>query len=101
MTNVIAATTARIERRMTETKTPCKFYQTQAAADKAAAKMAVKGANYFAINANGQAAPARYVTFEVKNLGWVAAFDLTELMSRKTMSGGYIGIFAVAGFFCY
>lgn len=97
--NIITKVTARIEERMTETKNPCKHYKTQDAADKAGAKMAQRAANHFRAHANKEAKPANYVVFEIENLGWVAAIDLTGLINRPDMSGGYLG--CCTGFFTY
>ena len=87
---------ARIEEYRTTNKTPCKNYGTQAAAEKATAAAAATAGKYFDRNA----VPARYVVFFNEAWGrWVGAMDYTELLSRKTCQGGYIG--AVSGFFTY
>ena len=97
--NIITKVTARIEARMTETKNPCKHYKTEAAADAATAKMAQFAANHFRKNQTQEPRPANYIVFEVKNLGWVGAIDLTGLINRPDMTGGYLC--CCTGFFTY
>lgn len=97
--NLITDLTARIEERRTETKEPCKNYATQAAAEKATSKMAMDAAEYFH-GAAGEAASARYVVFFNEAWGrWVGAIDLTELLNRKSSTGGYLGF--CTGFYTY
>ena len=92
--NVITELKARIEKRLTETKNPCKSYKTEASAEKATAKVAQFAANHFSSDMrNLDAVPARYVVFYVESMGrWVGAIDLNELVQRPTMTGGYLGI---------
>jgi len=93
--NIIAALTARIEEYRVETKNPCKNYATEAAAEKATAKMAKVVADYFYYTPGVEAdRPARYVVFYNAAWGrWVGCIDLTELMKRNTSTGGYVGDF--------
>jgi hypothetical protein len=96
MSNIIAQLTARIEEYRTENKNPCKNYATEAAAEKALSEAATKAGAYFDKNSQ----PARYVVFFIPAWNrWVGAMDYTELFSRKTFTGGYIG--AVKGFYTY
>jgi hypothetical protein len=89
--NIIENLTARIEAYRVENKNPCKNYATQAAAEKATAKMAIQAAAYF----TKQGLPvqsARYVVFFIPAWGrWVGCIDLTELLARNTSTGGYLG----------
>jgi len=94
--NIIDTLITRIEEYRASNKQPCKNYGTQQAAEKAVAAAAQKAGKYF--DRNG--VPARYVVFynEAWNR-WVGAMDYTELLSRKTCQGGYIG--AITGFYTY
>lgn len=94
--NIIENLIARIEDYRTTNKSPCKSYATIAAAEKATAEAAAAAGKYF--DRNG--VQARYVVFFIPSWGrWVGALDYTELLSRKTAQGGYIG--AITGFFTY
>jgi hypothetical protein len=94
--NIIQSLTERIEEYRATNKQPCKNYATKEAAEKATAAASAKAGAYFDTNAQ----PARYVVFFVEAWGrWVGAMDYSELLSRKSARGGYIG--AVAGFFTY
>ena len=98
--NVIANLTARIEDYRKTNKNPCKSYATQAAAEKATAKMAQDAANYFDAQRRTDAPSARYVVFYNEAWGrWVGAIDLTELLQRNTSVGGYLGF--CTGFYTY
>lgn len=100
--NVIANLTDRIEAFRATNKNPCKNYSTQDAADKAAQKMALMVAQHHSKYQNIDVVPARYFVFYIEAWGrWVAAIDLTELLNRPTMTGGYIGLCGSKGFFCY
>ena len=90
--NIIASLTARIEDYRTTNKQPCKNYATEAAAEKATAAMAQAAADYFDMARLTGTRPARYVVFYNEAWGrWVGAIDLTELLQRKTSTGGYLG----------
>lgn len=94
--NIIDTLTARIEKYRATNKQPCKNYATEEAAEKALKDAATRAGTYF----DREAHPARYVVFYNKAWGrWVGAMDYTELFSRKTFTGGYIG--AVKGFYTY
>ena len=94
--NIIDNLIARIEDYRTTNKNPCKNYATQAAAEKATAEMARRAGVYF--DRDGKS--ARYVVFFNPAWGrWVGAIDLTELVSRPTMQGGYLGF--CKGFYSY
>lgn len=100
MTHLIAELTARIEDFRSTNKNPCKSYTTEAAADKAGNEMALKAAGYFSTGPVEEVKSARYVVFYVAAWGrWVACIDLTELLQRKTSTGGYLGY--CKGFFTY
>jgi|LakMenE18May11ns_1017448.scaffolds.fasta_scaffold9665783_1 hypothetical protein len=90
--NIIDSLIVRIEDYRATNKNPCKNYGSQAAAEKAIAKTAQLAGEYFARD-QSQAQSARYVVFYIEAWGrWVGAIDLTELLSRKNSTGGYLGI---------
>lgn len=99
MANIIAELTARIEDYRKDTKTPCKSYATEAAAEKATGKMAMAAAKYFTRDTE-EARSARYVVFYNEAWSrWVGCIDMSELIGRKTSTGGYLGF--CTGFFTY
>lgn len=90
--NIIATLTARIEEYRVENKNPCKNYATQANAERATGEMAMVAAQHFTARGN-EVVSARYVVFYVEAWGrWVGCIDMTELLQRKTTTGGYLGI---------
>lgn len=90
--NIIKSLTARIEEYRQTNKNPCKNYATEGAAEKATSEMAQDAARYFHINNDIRATPANYVVFYVEGWGrWVGCIQLSELLQRKTSTGGYIG----------
>jgi len=94
--NIVANLIERIEEYRATNKQPCKNYATEAAAEKALAKAAVRAGEIF--DREGKA--ARYVVFFVPAWNrWTGAMDYSELFSRKSCAGGYIG--AIAGFYTY
>ena len=94
--NIIETLTARIEEYRATNKQPCKNYATQEAAEKATAKAAQNAGLYF----DEEKRPARYVVFYIPAWNrWVGAMDYTQLLSRRTSRGGYVG--AITGFFTY
>ena len=94
--NIIETLTARIEEYRATNKQPCKNYATQQAAEKALIEASKRAGVYF----DKDAQPARYVVFYNSAWGrWVGAMDYTELFSRKTCLGGYVG--AISGFYTY
>ena len=100
MTNLTADLIARIERRRTETKNPCKSYATEASANAVAEKYAQKFADYFALSETQR--PCGYiVAFDAAWQRWVIGFDLGGLLSRPTSTGGYVGCVGDAGFYSY
>jgi len=99
MANLIKDLTDRIEGYRADTKTPCKNYATEAAAERATAKMAQAAANYFSKDGKGTTS-ANYVVFYVKPWGrWVGCIDMSELVNRPDSTGGYMGY--CTGFFTY
>jgi hypothetical protein len=91
----------RISRRLTETKTPCKFYKTVKNAEKVAEDLALKGAAYFDGRYQRQLAelsdvtPMRYIIVYIEEVQkYAIGFDMTELLSRPDVVGGYVGILA-------
>lgn len=92
----------KIENRLFETKNPCKLYKTEEAAEKAADKMAAQAAEHF-----GCKRPANYILLTINSVGkadfkgqrFAVAFDLNGLLARPEAHGGYVGIFAQAGFY--
>jgi hypothetical protein len=98
--NIIDTLTARIEEYRATNKKPCKSYSTQAAAEKATAKMAQDAASYFDRAYRDDAPCARYVVFYNEAWGrWVGAIDLTELLRRENSTGGWLGF--CVGFYTY
>ena len=97
--NIISELKARIESRLEETKNPCKHYSTEDRAEKAVAKMAADAACYFTGDLTNGYTEAKYVVFEVEGLGWVGCINLTELLSRPTSIGGYLGF--CTGFYTF
>ena len=102
MANLTQELTARIEEYRATNKNPCKNYATEAAAEKATAKIAQQAATYFDRNGREDAPSARYVVFYIEAWGrWVGCVDMTELLRRDNCAGGYIGFCGQAGFFCF
>jgi len=94
--NVIDTLIARIEKYRATNKQPCKNYGSKEAAEKATAAAAAKAGTYF----DRDGVPARYVVFYNEAWGrWVGAMDYTELLSRKSAQGGYLG--AITGFYTF
>lgn len=94
--NVIQSLTDRINEALIDTKSPCKSYKTEESANKALAKYAAEAGKYF--DSTGRS--ARYVVFFHPIMGaWVGGLDYTELFSRSTSVGGYVGI--IKGVFVY
>ena len=90
--NIIAELTERIEDYRASNKNPCKNYATQAAAEKATAKMAEQVAKHFLNPKFSETKPAQYVVFYNEAWGrWVGAINLSELLQRSTSTGGYLG----------
>lgn len=97
--DIIATLTARIEEYRKSTRQPCKNYATREGALKAGNEMAERAGKYFT-NPTSAARPARFVVFYVEPWGrWVACIDLSELLQRKTSTGGYLGY--CKGFYTY
>ena len=94
--NIIDTVTARIEDYRLTNKQPCKNYATKEAAEKATAKAAASAGRYF----DRDSTSARYVVFLIPAWGrWVGALDYSELLTRKTCTGGYLGV--ITGFYTY
>lgn len=94
--NIVKNLQARIEDRLTETKTPCKLYATEEAADKAGANIAEIVGNHH------ETRPANYVVIKIESIGkWTAAIDLNELCGREGRLGGYLGLACDRGFYTY
>lgn len=98
--NIIETVKARILSYYSECKTPCKLYATQAAAEKAVSKVAMDFAKHL-----GTDVSANYIVFFIEEIGksgkWVGAVDGSELISRPTTHGGFIGFAASSGFYSY
>jgi hypothetical protein len=100
MANIITELTARIEDYRATNKQPCKNYATEAAAEKATAKMAQAAATYFDKERRVDARPADYVVFYVPAWGrWVGCINMSGLINRANSTGGYLGF--CTGFFTY
>lgn len=97
--NIVKSLIARIEDTRLENKNPCKNYATEAAAEKATAKMAMDAATYFT-KPGVEVRSARYVVVFDEAWGrWVGGIDLSELLARPTSTGGYLGF--TVGFYAY
>lgn len=102
MCNIIKSLTTRIEEARATNQQPCKNYKTESAAEKATAKMAQQAATYFNKDQDVNCRKANYVVFYIEAWGrWVGCIDMTELLRRPDIRGGYLGICASAGFYCY
>ena len=78
----------RITERLKETKTPCKLYKTEQAAEKVGHKTAKMVAEYFSANQ-----PALFNIIHIPSINkYAVAFNLNELLSRPETGNGYIGI---------
>lgn len=106
--NVITDLQNRISRRLTETKTPCKFYKTVETAEKVASKLALEAAAYYSIPFQEkkitleECRPVRYVIVWIEEVQkYAIGFDTTELFSRHDLCGGYVGILANQGHYNY
>ena len=87
----------RIENRLTETKTPCKLYASEATATKAADKLAKSSAEYF-----GASRPTNYIIVKIESVNKFAiGFDINGLLARPETHGGYVGIFGANGHYSY
>ena len=94
--NIIDTLTARIEEYRLTNKQPCKNYATKEAAEKALKAASVRAGSYF----DKDAKPARYVVFFIPAWNrWVGAMDYSEMFTRSTCMGGYVG--AISGFYTY
>ena len=101
MANIIKTLTNRvIEARGTNKGFPCNVYRTERAAEVATEAMAQVVATHFDVRNDENARPADYVVFYVHEWDrWVGCINLTEVMSRKSSTGGYLGI--AKGFFAW
>ena len=100
--NITASLIARIEEYRATNKHPCKNYATEAAAERVASSFAATLALHHDRSETNQQKPCRYVVVFNEAWGrWVIGFDLTELLSRSTSVGGYVGLAGDAGFFTF
>jgi hypothetical protein len=100
--NVTQTLISRIEEYRADNKKPCKSYATQAKAEAVAQALAPKYAAHFAANRLQEQAPCRYIVVFNEAWGrWVVGFDFSELLARKTSTGGFVGIASADGFFTY
>ena len=92
--NIIDKLVNRIEEYRATNSKPCKSYATEAAANKAAAKVAASGATYFGVSS------VDYIVFYNPHWDrWCAAFDMQKIISQG--NGGYVGYFSAKDFFSY
>jgi len=105
--NIVKDLVARIEKRLTETKKPCKLYSSEATAEKVAEEEAKFLAVYFSKHgfSDDEAKnirPARYVVVHIPSVNkWAIGLDQTEVMSRKDSVGGYAMIMADRGIYTF
>ena len=98
--NIATTIIDRIEDYRLSNKNPCKSYATEAAAEKATAKMAQIAANHFHKEINIQARSAQYVVIYNAAWGrWIGAIGLNELTQRASSTGGFVGF--CTGFYTY
>lgn len=95
--NIITELTNRIEKTRTINANPCKNYATEAAAEKAAYKMALIVANHHNLEK-----AADYVVFFNQAWGrWNSAINLSAVVNNPNSCGGYLGLAAQKGFYTY
>lgn len=91
----------RIEEYRASNKKPCKSYASQDKAEAVAVSLATKYSTYFT-QPHLTSRPCRYIVVFNEAWGrWVVGFDFTELLSRNTSTGGYLGIASADGFYTY
>lgn len=103
--NLITNLQNRIAQRLTETKTPCKFYKTEEKAEKVAQKLALEVAALYSqsyqdkVIGLDEVRPVRYLIVYIKEVDkYAIGFDTNELFQRCDMvNGAYVGILANAG----
>lgn len=96
--NIIKNLQARINERLAETSKPCKTYASYNKADEVGEKFAAKLGKAF----DTAGRPARYVVVYIDAMQrYTPAFDYSELFSRSTAMGGYVGMAANAGFYSF
>jgi predicted ATPase len=100
--NIAKELIARVEEYRATNKTPCKSYATEAKAEAVAKELAVKYAAYFCAHRFETQNPCRYIVVFNEAWGrWIVGFDFSELLSRTSSTGGYIGIASKDGFYSY
>lgn len=100
--NIAKDLIARVEEYRATNKTPCKSYATEAKAEAVAKELAVKYAAHFCARRFETQEPCRYIVVFNEAWGrWIVGFDFSQLLSRNTSTGGYIGIASADGFFTY
>lgn len=99
--NIVKDLVARIEKRLLDTKKPCRLYATEERAEAEAVDQAAFMGAYFA-RPGTTSRPARYVVVFIPSVGkWAIGFDLTEVMNRHNACGGYVGVMADRGFYTF
>ena len=92
--NIIQSVLERVEAYRETNQNPCKNYATKKGAEKATKKMAEIMGNRFSSEM-----PARYIVIYNEAWGrWIGAIDMSELLSRKDILGGYA---VCQGFYSY
>ena len=92
--NIIQSVLERVEAYRETNQNPCKNYATKKGAEKATKKMAEIMGNRFSSKM-----PARYIVIYNEAWGrWIGAIDMSELLSRKDILGGYA---VCQGFYSY
>lgn len=105
--NLVKDLVVRIEKRLTQTKRPCKLFSTEAKAEAVAEKEAKYLAVYFSRHSMSDAEaenirPARYLIVYIPSVGkYAIGFDQTEVMARSTSTGGYVGVMSDRGFYTF
>ena len=82
--NVVENILSRVEAYRKTNQNPCKNYATKLNAEKATKKMAEIMGDRF------DTKPARYIIIYNEAWGrWIGAIDMSELLSRKNITGGH------------
>jgi hypothetical protein len=81
--NVLSKLTARIEKRLTETKNPCKMYSTYDRADQEGRKRSEMLKEYWGVSS------APYLVVSLSNGKFTPAFDINAVIGNAR-TGGYV-----------
>lgn len=95
--NIIKKLITRISERVQETKSPCKLYSTEEAAEKALAKVSLEAVEFY-----DHEVDIDYVVFYVPELGkWTGAVNLTQVFNHPKFKGRYLCFVSDKGFYTF